>query len=92
MIQSKRRPIDPIPKFATREEKAEFWDTHDLADYWDQLEPVKVKFGGDVTGQTAISLNVGELDKVRGLAIEQGVSPGALMRRWILDRLDGKSS
>ena len=23
-----------IPEFANREEEAEFWDTHDITDYW----------------------------------------------------------
>lgn len=27
--------------FATFEEAAEFWDTHDLADYWDLTEEVE---------------------------------------------------
>ena len=28
-----------IPAFNSYEEMAEFWDTHSLADYWDQTEP-----------------------------------------------------
>jgi hypothetical protein len=32
---------EPIPEhFATIEEAAVFWDTHDLADYWDLTEEV----------------------------------------------------
>jgi len=32
----KQRQIDPIPEeFATYEEAAEFWDTHDTTDYPD---------------------------------------------------------
>ena len=30
-----------IPEFASREEEAEFWDTHDFTDYLDELEPVR---------------------------------------------------
>ena len=34
MADKKKR--DPIPKhFKSIEEAAEFWDSHDLADYWD---------------------------------------------------------
>jgi hypothetical protein len=28
-----------IPEFATREEEAEFWDSHDVTDYLDELKP-----------------------------------------------------
>jgi len=30
-----------IPGFKGYDEMAEFWDTHDLADYWDQTEPAE---------------------------------------------------
>ncbi len=33
-----------IPEFATREEEAAFWDSHDISDYWDELQPVEVHF------------------------------------------------
>ena len=29
-----------IPKFASEEEARDFWDTHDSAPYWDQMEDV----------------------------------------------------
>ena len=29
-----------IPEFTSYEEMADFWDTHGLADYWEQTEPV----------------------------------------------------
>ena len=38
---------DPMPdEFASREEEAEFWDTHDIADYWHELKPVELEFSG----------------------------------------------
>jgi len=32
-----------LPVFKTREEAAEFWDTHSSADYWNQMEEVKLE-------------------------------------------------
>lgn len=32
-----------LPKFKSRKEVAEFWDTHSSADYWDQFEDVELK-------------------------------------------------
>jgi hypothetical protein len=30
-----------IPEFHSYEEITEFWDTHGLADYWEQTEPAE---------------------------------------------------
>lgn len=35
---------EPIPKeFRTLRQAGEFWDTHSAADYWDQMEDVKME-------------------------------------------------
>jgi len=40
----KNKSQDPIPpRDATPEEIGEFWDTHDLADYWDETEEVEIQ-------------------------------------------------
>jgi len=33
-----------IPEFHNYEEMANFWDTHSLADYWEQTEQAKFEF------------------------------------------------
>ena len=48
---------DPIPQFATREEEAAFWDTHDFTDYWDELEPASVTVSPDLESVFRISLD-----------------------------------
>ena len=40
MSENKKRDPMPSPD-ATPEEIGEFWDTHDLADYWDETEEVE---------------------------------------------------
>jgi predicted DNA binding CopG/RHH family protein len=43
-MSDKPKHVDPIPEeFATYEEAAEFWDTHDTTDYPDSFESVSVK-------------------------------------------------
>lgn len=37
---TKKRP--ELPAFRDDEEARRFWDTHSVADYWDQLRPVRV--------------------------------------------------
>lgn len=42
-MDDEQRPPSRIPDFKSREEEAEFWDTHDFMDFWDELEPVKLE-------------------------------------------------
>jgi len=43
-MRKKDRPVDPLPdEFASAEEAGEFWDTHDLTDYEEYLEPADLK-------------------------------------------------
>ncbi len=43
-MSDKRKQTDPLPdEFATYEEAAEFWDTHDTTDYSDSFETVAVE-------------------------------------------------
>ena len=43
-MSNKRKHVDPIPEqFASYEEAAEFWDTHDTTDYPDSFDTVSVQ-------------------------------------------------
>ena len=43
-MSDKPKQVDPIPEeFASYEEAAEFWDTHDTTDYPDSFETVSVE-------------------------------------------------
>lgn len=42
MSENPRR-VSRIPDFKSREEEAEFWDTHDVTEFWDELEPSKLE-------------------------------------------------
>ncbi len=33
-----------IPQFTLYEEEAHFWNTHDVTDYWDKLEPLTIQY------------------------------------------------
>ena len=57
MTSSERRYYQPsevmskmskLPKFANDQEEAEFWDTHDSADFLDDTEPVAAGPGTDL--------------------------------------------
>ncbi len=78
---------EPIPDFKTKEEEAEFWDTHSLADYWDTFEPAKLHAAKNLSHGMTIRLDPKTLEKLRDLADAKGVGPTTLIRMWVLERL-----
>ncbi|MBI2911190.1 MAG: hypothetical protein HYY05_03540 [Chloroflexi bacterium] len=78
---------DPIPAFESIEEEAAFWDTHDLADYWDDFKPVEVRFARNLSAGLHIRLDPASAGELRGVAREKGVGPSTLARMWILEHL-----
>ena len=43
MKREKRRKVDPVPnEFASYEEAAEFWNTHDTTDYLENFEDASI--------------------------------------------------
>ncbi|MDE2786364.1 MAG: CopG family antitoxin [Chloroflexota bacterium] len=76
-----------IPAFTTREEEAEFWDSHDIADYWDDLKPVTLKANDDVGMAFLIRLDANQFSQLLRLADEQGVAFDALASEWVVERL-----
>lgn len=78
---------DPIPQFATRAEIAEFWDTHDIADYWDDLKPTTLEAADRIGMAFQIRLDADQFDKLLQLADERGIAFDALASEWVVDRL-----
>jgi hypothetical protein len=78
---------DPIPEFATREEAAEFWDTHDFDDYWDELEPANLKPGPNLASSILVPMDGESLTQICQRAKESGTDASTLARTWLLERL-----
>jgi predicted DNA binding CopG/RHH family protein len=75
-----------LPKTDSIQELAEFWDTHDLTDFEDELEevaePVFVR-GAAIK----VPLESGEVAAVEQMAQAKGVSREELIRAWVLQKL-----
>ena len=75
-----------LPTTDSIQELAEFWDTHDLTDFEDQLEevaePVFVR-GAAVK----VPLELREAEAVEQMAQAKGVSREELIREWVLQKL-----
>ena len=46
-----------IPRFKNYEEEAEFWDTHSVGDFLDELEEVELKVKGPLKHAFLVSLD-----------------------------------
>lgn len=76
-----------IPEFKSREEMAEWFDTHDMADYQDEFKTVKVRFAKNLSECLTLRLDSQTLARLRALAHKKGIGPTTLARMWILERL-----
>ena len=85
-------PKSRIPVFASREEEAEFWDTHDVTDFLDELTPVTMRAAHPLQVRN-LSANVQvrfdeETDrKLENQARARRVKKATLIRMWVLERL-----
>lgn len=82
---SKKR--DPIPQhFQSIAEAAEFWDSHDLADYWDCTR--EANFEVDIQRRVFLTaLEPGLAKKLTECARQQGVSTETLINVWLTEKV-----
>ena len=76
-----------IPQTDSIQELADFWDTHDLTDFEDELEEVS-----EPVFETLVPLRLEpeEFEIIEGLAQSRGLSPANLIREWVLEQIEGK--
>lgn len=79
-----------IPQSDSIREAANFWDTHDLTDFEDQIEEVtEPVFEREKVVQ--IHLSTKDAEAVENLARSQGLNPAALLQSWIVERVQALS-
>ena len=75
-----------ISKAQSYKEIGEFWDNHDLADYWEQTEPVE--FEVDIQSEaTYFPVETTLSAKLVSIAEQRGVSPETLLNLWIQEKV-----
>jgi predicted DNA binding CopG/RHH family protein len=81
--------MSTIPKFANEQEEAEFWATHDAAEFLDETTPVDVTFTGVRPRKTQISLRLDPqtIEGLKAVAQHKGVGYQTLIRMWVMERL-----
>ncbi len=78
---------EKIPTFKNYEEEAAFWDTHNVTDFLDELEPVKVNVTKSLSSAISVRFPADVLEELRAVADENGVGPTTLIRMWVIERL-----
>lgn len=77
-----------IPKTDSIRELAEFWDTHDLTDFTDELEEVtQPVFSRPAPSSVTVPLSVSERAAIRQIASSRGLEEAALIRQWVQEKL-----
>ena len=87
MNREERQTVSRIPEFKSREEEAEWFDSHDMADYQDEFKTVRARFARNLSEGLNVRLDRETLAALRELAREKGIGPTTLVRMWILERL-----
>lgn len=77
----------PIPDFKTRQEEAEFWDTHDLADYWAELKSTQVRVAKGLLSVLQVEFDPETSAELFRLAGQRGLPATAMVQAWVLERL-----
>lgn len=86
-----------VPKFKSEKEEAEFWSTHSVADYWNDLEEVEEKI--EVSGRLKskilerkerkklLTLRLGQkqIEEAKKIAMKKTIGYQTLMRMWIAE-------
>lgn len=75
-----------LPKTDSIKRLAEFWDSHDLTDFEDELEEVAEPVFVRRTAIT-VPLEAPEAEAVERMAQAKGVSREELVRAWVLQKV-----
>ncbi len=77
-----------IPRFKSRQEEAEFWDTHDTTEFEDEFEEVRIKVARPLAHVLAVRLDAQTIDRLAAIGRRKGIGPSTLVRMWLLERLE----
>lgn len=79
-----------ISKARSLDEIADFWDTHSLADYWDQTH--EVAFEVRAQRRRRVTLDPDVYAQIEAQAHTRGVLPETLINLWLKECLQERES
>lgn len=78
-----------LPQIDSIEKLAEFWDSHDLTDFEENLEEV----GEPVFERTSyvkVPLDAKQIETAEQIAAEKGVTVPVLIQQWVSERVQAR--
>ena len=90
MSETSSIQLTNISKARTLEEIADFWDTHSLADYWDQT--CEVEFEVRAKRRRRVTLDPEVYAQLEVQARTRGILPETLINLWLAERLVGEKA
>lgn len=87
-LKPKEKRLPDFEKMSL-EEIAEFWETHDSADYWDQMEDMTDQVTFKCPRDKIVSVRIAEEDlrQLKRIASGKGLGHTTLIRNWIKEKL-----
>lgn len=75
-----------ISQATSHKEIGEFWDTHDLSDFWEKTK--EVSFEVDISSEvTYYALDKTLSEQILEIAKERGIAADTLLNLWIQEKL-----
>ncbi|OGW27206.1 MAG: hypothetical protein A2X59_03270 [Nitrospirae bacterium GWC2_42_7] len=86
-MQKSKKKTEFIPdEFKTIKEASDFWDTHDIADYWDDTK--EVKFRASLKKEPKyVALEENIAQKTFNVAKKKHISMETLVNLWLKEKL-----
>ncbi|HEX3530759.1 MAG TPA: hypothetical protein VH988_27150 [Thermoanaerobaculia bacterium] len=85
MGEARNKSRTSISDAATVAEIGDYWDTHSLADHWDETREVDLKVR--VERRRRVTLAPDLYSQIETQAQRQGILPETLVNLWLLERL-----
>ncbi len=85
MSENENVQVTSISQASTVEEIAEFWDSHSLADYWEQTH--EVEFEIRAVRRRRITIDPDVYAQIEVQAHTRGLQPETLVNLWLAERL-----
>ena len=86
----KKNKRDPIPEsFELAEEAGEFWETHALAEYWDQTRDTDIKFNLK-RRHFFIGIEPRIAQELQRISEMEGISAETMANLWLQEKIQEK--
>ena len=81
-----RKHKSSVSEAASYKEIGEFWDSHDVADFWDTTR--EVSFEVDIESEvTYYAIDKTLSEKIQAIAQKRGVTADTLINLWVQEKL-----